>query len=543
VPLFLAPVTLEARDHDLQLLRPHVAADPAAPTGVVGHHLFTSGQEWGYWLIDYCTARMVWDLDLGWVGCLDHVAAAFEDGAQIRAVLEAVGRAQVAPLRDPAILAMLVGSDDETEAAALTGIVFHPLPPPPANVLSWTDEQVATLRAQSLDPLPAMAAQYRGGADAIAALVPAQSEAQAPWVQEIADGLRITGLRAAHAWEVYDATLALRAAIRAGDFGAVASAAVRVDSARAITGEARAVIAAREAAYRYPPELTIDGDEPGTPGAVPNQTIYPYRYLSRTHRAFFWSRPDDQLAAMFGADLERVTVNDRILPLGTALDVALLVEDIAQLAIDWGDGTTSGTPAPHTYAAEGMYDWVIDVVHAGGALHHVDRTAIVARRYELPLGSLRITAPAGAELIEGLLPGLVLGSGTDGAGAFLALGRVDGEAPVVTRGTLIRRTRTGATSGPEDLRMELTNVGAATVFGAVITLADGGGPDDRRATITGELSTDEIIQLLVDTGGFDPAGARAIVASTLGYTVDTLPPRVAFTIEATGRETGPPATP
>jgi hypothetical protein len=537
VPLFLAPVTLEARDHDLRLLRPYVAASAASPTGVVGHHLFSSGQEWGYWLIDYCTVRMTWDLDLGWLGCLEHVTQAFAEGPQLRALLEQVGRAQVAPLRDPATLAMLVGSDDQTEAAALTGIIVHPLPPSPLAVLGWDDGQVAALQTHSLAPLPGMAQQYQQWADRAAALLPAQTDQQAPWVQEIVDGLRVTGLRAAHALEIYNGAVALRTAIRANDFAAVDAASMRVTSARAITKEAQTIIRSREMAYRYPAELVTAGDELGTPGALRNQTVYPYRYLSRTHRLFYWTRPDSQLAAMFGADLELVTVTpDRILQAGTPLTVGLLIHQVNQLDIQWGDGQSATELTPHNYAAEGVYDWVLDVIHSGGALRHLDRTAVVARRFEFPKASLQVKAPAGAAFLEGLLPGMVLGLGQDSGGEFLALGRVDGERPVISKGTLLRRVRSGLTSGPADLRMELTRIGAATVLAAVVTLGDGNGPEDRRLRISGELSTAELVQLLVDTGSFDVDGARAIIAATLGYTADTLPARVPFTIEAVGRE-------
>ena len=57
VPLYLAPATLEARQTDLELLRPYLSNGENATTGIYGHRLFTSGQEWGYWLIDYCTAH------------------------------------------------------------------------------------------------------------------------------------------------------------------------------------------------------------------------------------------------------------------------------------------------------------------------------------------------------------------------------------------------------------------------------------------------------------------------------------------------------
>src|SRR5690606_4131901 len=61
VPLYLAPVTIDARAHDVALLQPLLADEDDDATGVIGHHTFTSGQEWGYWLIDYCVAQMTWD--------------------------------------------------------------------------------------------------------------------------------------------------------------------------------------------------------------------------------------------------------------------------------------------------------------------------------------------------------------------------------------------------------------------------------------------------------------------------------------------------
>ena len=74
------------------------------------------------------------------------------------------------------------------------------------------------------------------------------------------------------------------------------------------------------------------------------------------------------------------------------------------------------------------------------------------------------------------------------------------------------------------------------MYGAQITLADGGGAMARSLTIVGHLSTEELIALVVKSGGFDPEGARAIVASTLGFTPATLPARVPFQIAATGSE-------
>lgn len=527
VPLYLAPVSLEARDHDLKLLAPYLSSEQDATTGVYGHLTFTTGQEWGYWLIDYCTARMTWDLTLGWEGCLAHAM-----GAELGALLVEVGKAQVDPMRDSDILAMLVGSDDETEAAELAGIHFHALPPAPVDMLGWDDARVAAFEQASLAPLLALAEQYEGWAVRAEAI--ASRSELAPIVQEVVDGLRITGLRARHAHETYRAVLGLREGIRTNNFTMVGDATVLADTAKATTDQAREIVRAREMEYRYPPELTIDGDEPGAPGAIPNATIYPYRYLSRTHRLFYWTRPDEQLAAMFGFDV--VQVNDRILVDGTPLVVDLVAENVSQLAIAWGDGATSSVIEPHTYGAQGVFEWSVDALHAAGAVHHVDKVAIVDRRFGFPRGSLAITEPSGADLIQGLLPGLVIGLGTDGGGDFLALGRVDGDDVVVAKDTVQVRARTGQSSVTGDLTLSLKNVGNVTVFGAVITVGDGTGATARTLTITGELSTDEVIALVVATGGFDELGARDVVAGTLGYTAETLPARLPFTIAATGTE-------
>lgn len=533
VPLFLAPVSLEARDHDLRLLAPYVVGEQHAPHGVVGHKAFSSGQEWGYWLIDYCTARMTWSLEEGWVGCLEHVASAFTGSAELSALLVEVGRAQVEPMRDPDLLAMLVGSDDSTETAELAGVHFHPLPPTPSAVLGWDETRAATFRARSLEPLVPMAAQYRGWADRADALVTAQSDVHASWVRELADGLRITGLRAEHAHATYATALALRTAIAARDFAGVDAAGERVADVQAITTAARAIVTAREAAYRYPLALSIAGDEPGTSTAVPNATIYPYRYLSRTHRMFYWTRPDTQTSAMFGFDV--VKVNDRLLLDGTALDVQLLATGVSELTVAWGDGDTATTLSPHHYLGQGVYDWRLDALHSLGAVSHPDRVAIVGRLFTFAKGSLAISEPHGASILEGLLPGFEIGLGADGAGEFLALGQLD-QQPPVELGSVQRRARVGASTVPSDLSLNLKTVGAITVFGAVFTIDDGTGLADRQLSITGELSTEEVVQLVARSGGFDEAGARDIVASTLGYTAVTLPTRLPFRIAATGSE-------
>jgi hypothetical protein len=48
--------------------------------------------------------------------------------------------------------------------------------------------------------------------------------------------------------------------------------------------------------------------------------------------------------------------------------------------------------------------------------------------------------------------------------------------------------------------------------------------------VRGDLATQAIIDAIVAIGGFEPVGARRLVAQTLGFTPDTLPVTVPFEV-------------
>lgn len=538
VPLYLAPVTLEARQHDIDLLAPFLAADDAATTGVHGHRLFSSGQEWGYWLIDYCVAQMTWSLGMTHEACLRDFTDQLAGGGEIFAVLEEVTARQVDDLRDPALVRFLVGSDDETETQAQEGIVEHPLPPRPGAVLVGDDAAAAAQR--SLAPLRAMAEDYHAWANRVEAVLSLQGPAQAPWVREIRDGLRVFALRAEHAVAVYETALALRAALAARDMIAVAAARPGLDRARAITEQARAVVYGRELDYRYPDQLAIAGDERGTEGAIENDTIYPFRVLSRTHRMFYWERPDEQLATLFGEGVEAVEgleVSARIVKQGTPVKVRWLTSDLLGLEMRWGDNEVAGVLEPHLYGAQGVYRWLLKAALPTGVVQHEDDAVVVARRMVFAQGSLQMVMPAVPKIVDSLLPGFVVGLGNDEAADFMALGRIDGKASVATRGAIWRRDRVDLASVPEDFELRLDDIGALTVYGARFTIEEGASLDDRRLIFEGELATKEILDILMnEVDGFELNDATILVAGFLGYTPDTLPKHVAFRVAAQGSE-------
>ncbi|MEZ4384474.1 MAG: hypothetical protein R3A79_24310 [Nannocystaceae bacterium] len=528
VPLYLAPATIDARAYDLELLSPYLTADPQARSGVVGHHLFTSGQEWGYWMVDYCVAKMTWDPGLGFAGCVDSITGALAEGEALAEVLEAARSEQVETLREPRLLRLLVGSDDETEAGRALGIEVHPLPPTPAEVLAM-DELAAAALAEDLERLAAIAGDYGRWADRVDATLAAQSDAQAPWVREIADGLRIVELRAAHAVAIYRGALALRGAGEASR----ALARRELDRARALTQAAREVVRRREEDYRYPPALTIAGDERGTADARPNRSVYPFRVLSRTHRLFYWERPDAQLAALVDVEPRWVAASASIVAAGEPLILEVAGGAGPQVAIQWGDGARSDAVEPHRYFAPGRYVWRASAAgdDEGGPRRSAEGEVLVVEALaRFPRGSLRVVAPAAAEVVSGLLPGLVVGLGVDDGGApALVVAAIDDEGGV---GPAQLYPREGSRSAPGRLSLELRGLGPLVVDDATIALVGGDAP---RLEVDGALRCDNLVDLMLASGAFEAEGARALLAERLGYTAETLPERVPTRATAEGR--------
>ena len=85
VPLFLAPATVEARHHDINLLSPYLAKAEGQKTGIYGHRLFSSGREWGYWVIDYCASQMAWSVTFDNKDCWHDIAQALVDPRDVDA--------------------------------------------------------------------------------------------------------------------------------------------------------------------------------------------------------------------------------------------------------------------------------------------------------------------------------------------------------------------------------------------------------------------------------------------------------------------------
>src|SRR5205085_2801925 len=99
-----------------------------------------------------------------------------------------------------------------------------------------------------------------------------------------------------------------------------------------------------------------------------NWTVYKFRYLNRTHHAFYWTRIDGLAAEALAQTGEPVAVADAVLSPGEPLVVDVTDANVASPAVDFGDGArTEGAHAEHGYAAPGVYELVVRGTRAGAA--------------------------------------------------------------------------------------------------------------------------------------------------------------------------------
>lgn len=523
VPLYL-PITIEARDVDIQGMK-HMLDGK-----LVGHRTFGSGHEWGYWQNEYCSLRLAADVDYSYRDCLRDIATPTGDAAEVVVdVLERVIRYQERDIVYGDLIAYLAGSDPETEVAALAGIHFHALPPAVPAIAGWSEDEIRDWRARIEPALIQMDKDYEAEVarlDAVRSLVP---ERGMPWFDEILDGIEVTGLRARHALHVYGALVTLRESQLRDDADLARSARRQLEAARADTAAALEVIHRREEQYRYKPlDRAIGGGPDGSQDE--NWTVYRYRYLNRTHHAYYYTRIDRLAEQAFDGGVQAIDVPDALIGPGQELAVDVVDPGADDAQVDWGDGSTeSGRRLRHTYDAPGIYALVATTSQGDEEVEIAGDIAQLTQ--EVSTGFTGSTEePSAAALIDSLLPAIVLGRIDD---ERMAVGfDVAGQGLVGLGGwqQLSAADAQSLVSEPQDVVVPIVNRATREAI-TTLTVNDGVFTVDAESlTVTGDLPTMDVVNALVEIGGFEPDGARRLVASTLGFTPETLPETVPFRI-------------
>jgi hypothetical protein len=542
VPLYL-PITIEARSRDIDAIAFML-------DGLLdGHRVFGTGHEWGYWQNEYCSLRMAADLDYHWRDCLDDIANPMGEVAApvVAQVLQEIVALQERDIIYGDLLPYLVGTDPETETGAAIGVEVHPLPPAPTEILSWERGQLEDWLRRIRPALDRMDADYAERLERLRAVAESVQTRARPFFDEISDGIEITGLRARHARQVYGALVLLRQSQIRFDPGLRSEAEAWLAQAEATTEDALAVIARREHGYRYRPlARAIAGGPEGTEDD--NWTVYRYRYLNRTHHGYYYTRIDRLAREAFAGGETALKVQDALIGPSETLALQLLDQSASRVLIDYGDGEAAemeGDSARHSYMQPGVYQLEVTYSVPDEAQQRYRADVAQLEREYRTTGRGEIVEPAGARLIEPLLPSLVFGPVDS---ARLALGFATSDAATVepalwSVAPSAPETDTLFRSAPVQLVVPVLNPSTGAVMTSlllergVISLTDSDGP----ARLTGQLATSGVVDALVALGGFDVAGARRLVAATLGFSPETMPATVPFAAEYGELSTDPPS--
>jgi hypothetical protein len=278
VPLFL-PMTLVARWNDINGL---VNEARAAGLELAGHVLFTSGHEWGFWMTDYLTAKMLWQPDAPLASLVQSMTRSFGScGADVGNELEQLIDVQTRSLFDQRLAAYLQAEDSTVDFGNLIGNETHPNRIPFETVLTMSASDQAAFESSVLDGLDRFVDEVRPIEEALAARCRGADATLAPWCGELLDGTSIVRNRGEHVVLLYRAILAKARGADPEPYYTVATT---------LTAEAAQIIAGREAHYRF--DLTR------LTGVYQNPTIYDYGYLRPAHTQCYWHRREMQVRSL-----------------------------------------------------------------------------------------------------------------------------------------------------------------------------------------------------------------------------------------------------
>jgi hypothetical protein len=267
--------------------------------GVNGHLTFTSGWEWGYWLIDWSIARWSWEYhDAQTVRKSTSLAPLMEilPDPRLRPMWKEALRLQNHYLKERGLMRFMAAATPFSELP-------HPLDKPfqPAPEFHYSrllrSKNLQEVNRQLDVPILALEdyARTMGALTHKMNMILAEDlKAAHPdallrrkLVRELTLALEVSALRAHHRALTLRA-LSARVSERTGTSGHGKSASVAyLASARLVRYKALDLVRQQETGYRYQlPLLTGQRD---------SMTAYPFGYLYPAGRLFFWEREEEQV--------------------------------------------------------------------------------------------------------------------------------------------------------------------------------------------------------------------------------------------------------
>lgn len=287
VPLLLLPY-LDARWSDIETM---------AKLGVSGHLTFSSGWEWGYWLVDWSIARWSWQLkDNGRIRPTSPLSRLKELIAD-RELQRLMGQAlalQNSYLKDKELLRFMSAL---TPFSELPHPFDKPFQPEPKFRYEWllneaSPTEASLALARPIADLERYAVRMGLVVDLLGKRIEYLrgmgqiGEEQFRLLTELERGLRVTSLRASHRALTLRALLAKRGE-HVGHIDHSRASETLLTTARLVRQQAQALVQRQENIYRYPVDLVARRRT--------SMTAYPFGYLYPASNLFFWDREEQQV--------------------------------------------------------------------------------------------------------------------------------------------------------------------------------------------------------------------------------------------------------
>jgi hypothetical protein len=285
VPLFLLTY-LDARWRDMESME---------RIGVVNHLTFSSGWEWGYWLIDWSIARWSWHYSVNGKTVPSGPLAPLHDLFPAQRMDRLWGEAlslQNHYLKEQELLRLMAVLTPFSESP---WPVRRPFQPEPDFTLSYLLHEAPKAYVESLlhGPVAALDAyadkmeRIVGEIEAATLLKAAAGRGEAAELRllsaELSRSLEVTALRARHRSLTLKALMAKRAVRPPG----IGNAEELLAAAAAIRGRALGLVRRQEEIYRYPVSLIARKRR--------SLTAYPFGYLYPVSNLIFWQREEEQV--------------------------------------------------------------------------------------------------------------------------------------------------------------------------------------------------------------------------------------------------------
>jgi hypothetical protein len=280
VPLLLLPY-LDARFSDMAAME---------QCGAAGHLTFSSGWEWGYWLIDWSIARWSWrHFDNGRAVRSEPLGPLldFFPGTRSGRLWRKALRLQNVYLKDRELLRYMSALAPFSELPWPCDKSFQP---EPAFASRWLLRKASPAEVERIIRGPVAALdEYAARMEPVVAALEEENrklsgsnEEVKALGEELTRGLRVTALRARHR------SLTIRALIAARrDIPSLSSPVRLLDEAALVRGQAMEQVRRQETLYRYPATLIA--------GKRKSLTAYQFGYLYPASTLFFWRREEEQV--------------------------------------------------------------------------------------------------------------------------------------------------------------------------------------------------------------------------------------------------------